>query len=192
MHALLHLSQRYEHSDSTQLQSLVAAAVAFQLVIVRVIVATAWQSYIKRWWLWWWQWMFTQQWCGPRYDAFRGICLNRRWSYNSKREEASLVYKMLITTKGMLSTTVRDSRYVVTFHETICMKRGWWAEFASSYRVASTLGYIVSRIFCKNIALFEIVVLKVHSGDDRLLSWCFVFSNFPFNMECTKYSIGCI
>ena len=44
MHALLHLSQRYEHSDSTQLQSLVAAAVAFQLVIVRVIVATAWLS----------------------------------------------------------------------------------------------------------------------------------------------------
>ena len=141
VHALLHHSQIYEHSDSTQLQSLVAAAVAFQLVIVRVIVATAWLSNIKRWWLWWWQWMFTQQWCGPRYDAFRGICLKRRWSYNSKREEASLVYKMLITTKGMLSTTVRDSRYVVTFHETICMKRGWWAEFASSYRVASTLGY---------------------------------------------------
>ena len=107
MHALLHHSQIYVHSDSTQLQSLVAAAVAFQLVIVRVIVATAWLSNIKRWWLWWWQWMFTQQWCGPRYDAFRGICLKRRWSYNSKREEASLVYKMLITTKGMLSTTVK-------------------------------------------------------------------------------------
>ena len=51
---------------------------------------------------------------------------------------------------------------------------------------------IISRIFCKNIALFEIVVLKVGSGDDRLLSWCFVFSNFPFNLECTYYSVGCI
>ena len=49
MHALLYVSQIYEHSDSTQLQSLAAAAVAFQLVIVRVIVATAWQSNIKRW-----------------------------------------------------------------------------------------------------------------------------------------------
>ena len=38
---------------------------------------------------------------------------------------------------------------------------------------------IISRIFCKNIALFEIVVLKVDSGDDRLLSWCFVFFEFP-------------
>ena len=45
MHALLYVSQIYEHSDSTQLQSLAAAAVAFQLVIVRVIVATAWLSY---------------------------------------------------------------------------------------------------------------------------------------------------
>ena len=34
---------------------------------------------------------------------------------------------------------------------------------------------IVSRIFCKNIALFEIVVLEVGSDDDRLRSWCFVF-----------------
>ena len=47
---------------------------------------------------------------------------------------------------------------------------------------------IVSRIFCKNIALFEIVVLKVGSGDDRLRSWCFVFQNFPFNLVCTYNS----
>ena len=47
---------------------------------------------------------------------------------------------------------------------------------------------IISRIFCKNIALFEIVVLKVGSGDDRLRSWCFVFQNFPFNLVCTYNS----
>ena len=48
---------------------------------------------------------------------------------------------------------------------------------------------IVSRIFCKNIALFEIVVLKVDSGDDRLLSWCFVFFEFPlqFGMYVIEY-----
>ena len=45
LHAVLHLDYIYEHSDPTQLRIMVAAAVAFQLVIVRVIVATAWLSY---------------------------------------------------------------------------------------------------------------------------------------------------
>ena len=50
---------------------------------------------------------------------------------------------------------------------------------------------IVSRIFCKNIALFEIVVLEVGSDDDRLRSWCFVFfSNFPFNLVCSNIFLG--
>ena len=43
LHAVLHLDYIYEHSDPPQLRRMVAAAVAFQLVIVRV-VATAWLS----------------------------------------------------------------------------------------------------------------------------------------------------
>ena len=83
----------------------------------------------------------------------------------------------------------RDSRYVLLCLIRLFERRGGGG-LSLRRCIASRLCLviIVSRIFCKNIALFE--YCNTGGGDDRLLCWCFVFRISPSVWYVRKLSLG--